>query len=238
MAPRRRHTPAGSGDESRDASAHAARRAWLSQLKEQAVGRLPSSASAAVRARLRQDVEHALRHHGLDDPEPEIQDIVSTLVTEAGRQVTETEEQARRAERKAELMTFARWILAAVLQRCPPHLVGSLGSDKRARATRAVWADLRTVLDKGLSGAESEDDVRGRVDTYVAQWRREHDRWWHLRPPSPQGVTKGIQLAKAAVEAVNNTPELRQLADTVVQVVRTKLQQRRQRKEPPPGPPS
>ncbi len=229
----RRPIPADSGDDSRDASAHAARRAWLSQLKEDAVGHLPPAAPAAVRARLRQDVEHALRHHRADDPGAEIQDIVATLVTEASRQVNEAEEQARRAERKADLMTFARWILAAVLQRCPPHLVGSLGSDKRAKTTRAIWADLRPILDKGLSEKESEDDVRGRVETYVAQWREDHDRWWQLQPPSPQQVTKGIQLAKAAVEAVNNTPELRQLADTVVQVVRKKLQQRRQGKQPP-----
>lgn len=161
---------------------------------------------------------------------------MSTLVTEAGRQVNEAEEQAQRTQRKASHMTSARWILAAVLQRCPPHLVGSLGSDKRASTTRAIWADLRPVLDKGLSGKESEDDVRWRVETYVAQWRQDHDRWWHLQPPSPQQVTKGIQLAKAAVEAVKNTPELRHLADTVVQAVRTKLQQRRQGKEPPGSP--
>ena len=150
--------------------------------------------------------------------------------------MNEAEEQARRAQRKADLITFARWILPAVLQRCSPHLVGSLGSGKRASTTRAIWADLRPVLDKGLSGTESEDDVNARVDTYVAQWRRDHDRWWHLRPPSPQQVAKGIQLAKAAVEAVNNTPELRQLTDTVVQMVRMKVQQRRQAKDPPGSP--
>lgn len=200
------------------------------------MGHLPPSASAAVRARLRQDVEHALRHHGPDDPAPEIRDIVATLVTEAGRRVNEAGEQAQRAGRKVDLITFARWVLAGVLQRCPAHLVGSLGSAKRGSATRAIWADLRPILDKELSGTESEDDVRGRVETYVAQWRRDRDRWWHVQPPSPQQVAKGIQLVKAAVDAVNNTPELRHLADTVVQVVRTKLQHGRQAKQPPGSP--
>jgi hypothetical protein len=49
-------------------------------------------------------------------------------------------------------------------------------------------------------------------------------------------VVKGIHTAKTIVEAVNNTPEFRQLADTVIQAVQTKLRQRRQAKEPPPPP--
>jgi hypothetical protein len=236
MPRRSRSTSTGSKGESIGASAHASRKAWLSRLKEDAVGQLPPSASAAVRARLRLDAEHALRHHGPDDPAPEVHDILATLVAEAARQVNEAEDQARRADRKADLITFARWILAAILHRCPAHLVGTLGSDRRSTATRAIWADLRPTLDKVLSGTESEDDVRQRVKAHVAQWRRDHDRWWHLQPPSPQQVAKGIQLAKAAVEVVNNTPELRQLADTVVQAVQTKLRQRRQAKEPPASP--
>jgi len=133
-------------------------------------------------------------------------------------------------------MTFARWALAAILHRCPAYLVGDLGSNRRTTTTKAVWANLRPSLDKALSGVESEDDVRQRVEAHVAQWRSERDRWWHLRPPSPQQVLKGIHTAKAVVEAVNNTPELRQLADTVVQAIQTKLRQRRQAKEPPASP--
>jgi hypothetical protein len=147
--------------------------------------------------------------------------------------LTEAENQAQRAERKVELVAFAKWALPAVVHRCPTYLVGDLGSSERASTTRAIWADLRPILDKALSGAESKDDVRQRVEAHVAQWRSEHDRWWHLRPPSPQQVVKGIHTAKAVVEVVNNTPELRQLADAVVQVVQTKLRQRRQAKEPP-----
>ena len=231
-------TPAGPDRDptSRGASARDARRAWLSRLKEDAVRQLPSPASAAVRARLRVDVEHALRHHAPDDPAPEVQDILATLVEEACRQLNEAEHQAQRTERKLELVTLARWALATVLNRCPAYLVGDLGSNKRANTMQAIWADLRPILDKALSGAESGDDVRQHVEAHVAKWRSERDRWWHLRPPSPEQVVKGIHTAKTVVEAVNKTPEFRQLADTVIQAVQTKLRQRRQTKEPPASP--
>jgi len=197
---------------------------------------LPPPASAAVRAKLRADVEHALRHHAPDDPAPEVQDILATLLEEACQQLNEAEHQAQRTERKLELVTLARWALATVLNRCPAHLVGDLGSNKRADTTQAIWADLRPILDKALTGAESGDDVRQHVEAHVAKWRSEHDRWWHPRPPSPQQLVKGIHKAKTVVEAVNNTPEFRQLADTVIQAVQTKLRQRRQTKEPPASP--
>lgn len=213
-----------------------ARRTWLSQLKEDAVRQLPSTASPAVRARLRLDVENALRLHGPDDPALELQDILSTLIAEARSQLTEIEHQARRAERKRALMSFAQWALTATINECPTYLVGSLGSDKRTHTTRAAWADLRPILDKTLSGTESKEDVQQRVEEYVAQWRREHDRWWRPRLPSPDRVVKGIRTAKVVVDAVNNTPELRLLVDTAVQVVQATLRQRRQPKEPPSSP--
>ena len=238
MPRKSQRTPAGPDREPtpRGASARDARRAWLSRLKEDAVRQLPLHAAAAVRARLRVDVEHALRHHAPDDPAPEVQDILATLVEEACQQLNEVEHQAQRTERKLELVTLARWALATVLNRCPAYLVGDLGSNKRANMTQAIWADLRPILDKALSGTESGDDVRQQVEAHVVKWRSEHDRWWHLRPPSPQQVVKGIHTAKTVVEAVNNTPEFRQLADTVIQAVQTKLRQRRQAKEPPPSP--
>ena len=219
-----------------DAAVSSARRTWLSQLKEDAVRQLPSTASPAVRARLRLDVEHAFRLHGPDDPALELQDILSALVAEACSQMTEAEHQARRAAGKRALMTFAQWALAAALDECPAYLVGSLGSDKRTHTTRAAWADLRVILDKTLSGTESEEDVQQRVEEHVAQWRRAHDRWWRPRLPSPDRVVKGIRTAKVVVDAVNNTPELRLLATTVVQVVQATLRRRRQPKEPPSSP--
>jgi hypothetical protein len=49
--------------------------------------------------------------------------------------------------------------------------------------------------------------------------------------------TRGTNhTAKTLVEAVNKTPEFRQLADTVIQAVQTKLRQRRQAKEPTASP--
>ena len=221
---------------SRGAPARDARRAWLSRLKEGAVRQLPPPASAAVRARLRADVEHALRHHAPDDPLPEVQDILATLVEEACQQLSEAEHRARRTERKLELVTLARWALVTVLNRCPAYLVGNLGSNKRADTTQSMWADLRPILDKALTGAESGDEVRQHVEAHVAKWRSERERWWHLRPPSPQQVVKGIHNARTVVEAVNNTPEFRQLADTVIHAVQTKFRQRHQSKEPPASP--
>jgi hypothetical protein len=180
-----------------------------------------------MRAKLRADVEHALRRHGPDDPALELQDILATLVAEVCRQLNEIQEKAKRADRKSHLMTFARWALVVELTKCQPHLVGAPGSAKRTQTTRAIWADLRANLDRTLSGTEPEDDVRQHVEEHVAQWQREHERWWHLRPPSPQQVTKGIQAVKAVVDVVNSTPELRQAADTVMRAVQDRLHQRR-----------
>jgi len=220
----------------RPPNADAPRRIWLAQLKEDAVRTLPSDASPAIRARLRLDVEHALRHHEPDDPALELQDILSTLVAEACGKLTEAKDQAHRAERKRQLLAFAKSTLTDTVNECPAYLVGALDSEKRIHLTRAVWADLRAVLEKVLSGAETENEVRQRVEEHVAQWRREQDQWWRPRPPSPARVLKGIRTAKAIVDTVNNTPELRQLADTVIQAVQIKLRQRREAKGPPSSP--
>jgi hypothetical protein len=231
--PRSPRVRAGDGD----ASPSSARRAWLSQLKEDVVRQLPPTASPAVRARLRSDVEHALRHHGPDDPALELQDILATLVAETRRHLNEVEHEARRSERKAELLACARQSLAAALDACPSHLVGTPSSHKRTHTARAIWADLRPNLEKTLSGAESEDVVGQRVDEHVAQWRSAHDRWWRPRLPAPVQVARGIETATAIVDAVNKTPALRQLADIVTQAVLTRLRQRRPSNEPPPSAP-
>src|SRR5713226_7292368 len=159
----------------RPPNADAPRRIWLAQLKEDAVRTLPSDASPAIRARLRLDVEHALRHHEPDDPALELQDILSTLVAEACGKLTEAKDQAHRAERKRQLLAFAKSTLTDTVNECPAYLVGALDSEKRIHLTRAVWADLRAVLEKVLSGAETENEVRQRVEEHVAQWRREQD---------------------------------------------------------------
>lgn len=238
--PRRpRSTPDGSGEDSRSSGApghtRAERRAWLSKLKEDAVRQLPPSASPAVRAQLRLDVDHALRHHGPDDPVLELQDILSALVSAAARQLNEVEQETRRSQRKTELTALARETLAAALDECPSYLVGAAGSSKRTHALRAVWADLRAILDKTLLGTESEEGVEQRVEEHVAQWRHDHDRWWRPRLPSPVQVVKGIKTATMIVDTVNKTPELRQLAETITQAASALLRQRRQSKEPPPS---
>ena len=213
----------------------ASRRAWLSMLKEKAVQRLPPDASPAMRAKLRNDVEHALRHHGPDDSALELQDILFGLIDEASGKLAEAKHQTQRAERKRTLLALAKSTLTSVIAGCPAYLVGSFDSDKRIHLTRAMWADLRAVLEKALSGAESEEDVRQRVEEHVAQWQRGQDHWWRPRPPSPARVLRGIRTAKRVVDAVNNTPELRQLVDTVIQVVQIKLRQRREAKGSSPS---
>ena len=218
------------------ASLSSARRAWLSQLKEESVRKLPPTASAAVRAKLRIDVEHALRLRGPDDPPLELQDVLATLVAETLMHLHETERQAQQVGMKAELVTFAKWALGTALNECPTHLVGAPGSGNRTQTTRVVWAELRLILEKTLSGAESEQDVRQLVEEYVALWRSEHDRWWRPHLPSPAQVAKGIATAKAIVDVVNQTPELRQLADTVTQAVVARLRDRRSPKDSPTAP--
>ena len=158
------------------------------------------------------------------------------LVAEARHPIDEAERQAGRAERKLELMNLARVILAAVLNECPRHLVGAQNSDQRRHTTRAVWADLRVILDKALLGTESPGDLRQHVEEHVARWQTVHHRWWRPRLPSPQKVLKGLERAKAIVDVVNQTPELRQLADTVTQAVLARLRERRSPKDPPTAP--
>ena len=210
----------------------AERRAWLSQLKEDAVQQLPPSVSPAVRARLRADIDQALRHHRLEDSPAEVQDIVGMLVAESRRQLDEMEEEARRSESKPRLVLVAKLSLSAALNQCPAHLVGGPGSDKRTQTTQAMWATIRPALEKTLSGAESPEDVHHLVEEHVVRWRTEHDHWWRPRPPSPAKVITGIKTAKAIVDAVNQTPELRQLANNIAQAARILWRQRR-----PPGPP-
>ena len=239
MPRRPRSTPDGSGGEWRSGGApghaRAERRAWLAKLKEEAVRQLPSSASPAVRARLRLDVDHALRHHAPDDSVLELQDILTALVSEASHQLNEVEHERRRSQRKTELMAFAKETLAAALDQCPSYLVGAAGSSKRTHTVRVVWADLRAILDKTFSGTESEDGVAQRVEEHVAQWRHDHDRWWRPRLPSPVQVVTGIKTATVIVDTVNKTPELRQLAETITQAVRALVRQRRQSKKQPPS---
>lgn len=154
------------------------------------------------------------------------------LVAESRRQLDEMEEQARRSEAKPQLILVAKLSLIAALNQCPANLVGAPGSDKRTQTTQAVWATIRPALDKTQAGAESPNDVYHLVEEHVARWRTEHDHWWRPRPPSPAKVITGIKTAKAIVDAVNQTPELRQLAGTIAQAARILWRQRR-----PPGPP-
>jgi hypothetical protein len=104
------------------------RRAWLSEFKEAAVLQLPASASPADRAKLRSEVERALRGQGPDDPPEEIQDIVATLVSETLGALEEAQRRVQQTERKAELITMGQLALEILLERCPASLVGTAGS--------------------------------------------------------------------------------------------------------------
>ncbi len=57
-----------------------ARRAWLSHWKEWAIERVPVSASAITRSRVRLEVERALARLGAQDPENEVQDMVQAVL--------------------------------------------------------------------------------------------------------------------------------------------------------------
>jgi len=97
-------------------------------------------------------MEHALRHHGPDDPALELQDILSTLVAEACEQLEQAKYEAQRAERKRRLLAFAKSTLTDAINECPAYLVGAFASEKRTHLTRAVWADLRPVLGRRFPG--------------------------------------------------------------------------------------
>src|SRR6266436_3307966 len=95
------------------------RRAWLSQFKEAAVQQLPASVTPADRAKLRSDVERALRGHGPDDPASEIQDIVATVVSETVGALEHAQRQGQQAERKAALIIVGQLAFELLLEGCP-----------------------------------------------------------------------------------------------------------------------
>ena len=206
------------------------RRAWLSQLKEEAVRQLPATASAGDRAKLRSEVEHALRGHGPDDPAPEIQDIVATLVSETLAALEQVKLQAERTQRKAEFLAMAQAALEVLLQQYPAHLVGPARSQQRIEITQTLWHDLRDKLSHTLSGSEEEGEVLQVVIAHATTWRREHERRWRPR------LGKAIDNTVRAVEAARQVPpEWRQLASAVSQAVLDRLRQRAAPKDPPPA---
>lgn len=209
------------------------RRAWLSQLKEEAVRQLPASASAGDRAKLRSEVEHALRGHGPDDPAQEILDIVATLVSETLAAFEQVKLQAERTQRKAELLTMAKAALEVLLQQYPAHLVGQARSQQRIEITQTLWHDLRAKLSHTLSGSEEEGEVLQVVIAHATTWRREHERRWRPRVPTPAKVGKAIDATMRVVEAA--VPEWRQLASTACEAVLDRLRQRGAPKDPPPA---
>jgi hypothetical protein len=211
------------------------RRAWLSHLKEGAVSQLPASASPADRAKLRSDVERALRGHGPDDPPLEIQDIVAMLVSEALGALKHAQRQVEQTERKAELITMGHMALEILLEQCPAYLVGTAGSPQRTQIARTLWHDLRTTLSRTLSGGEDEEHVIEVVTAHVTAWQRDHKRRWRL--PSPAQVTKAIEATRGVVETVRHIPEVQQLATTVSQAVRERLRRRKSPTAPPTDPP-
>jgi DNA repair exonuclease SbcCD ATPase subunit len=204
------------------------RRAWLSQLKEEAVRLLPASASAGDRAKLRSEVEHALRGHGPDDPAPEILDIVATLVSETLAALEQAKLQAERTQRKAGFLAMAQAALEVLLQQYPEHLVGQARSQRRIEITQTLWHDLRDKLSQSLSGSEDDGEVLQVVIAHVTAWRREHERRWRPR------LGKAIDTTVRVVEAARHVPpEWRQLASTVSQAVLDRLRQRAAPKDPP-----
>ena len=211
------------------------RRAWLSHLKEGAVSQLPASALPADRAKLRSDVERALRGHGPDDPALEIQDIVAMLVSEALGALEGAKRQVQQTERKAELITMGQMALEILLEQCPAYLVGTAGSPQRTQIARTLWHDLRATLSRTLAGSEDEEHVIGVVTAHVTAWQRDHARRWRL--PSPAQVTKAIEAAVGVVETVRQIPEIQQLATTVSQAVRERLRRRKSPTAPPPASP-
>lgn len=211
------------------------RRAWLSHLKEGAVSQLPASASPADRAKLRSDVERALRGHGPDDPALEIQDIVAMLVSEALGTLEHAQRQVEQTERKAELITMGQMALEILLEQCPSYLVGTTGSSQRTQIGRTLWHDLRATFSRTLSGGEDEEHVIEVVTAHVTAWQRDHKRRWRL--PSPAQVTKAIEATVGVVETVRQIPEVQQLAITVSQAVRERFRRRQSPTAPPPAAP-
>jgi hypothetical protein len=211
------------------------RRAWLAHLKEGAVSQLPASASSADRAKLRSDVERALRGHGPDDPALEIQDIVAMLVSEALGALEHAQRQVQQMERKAELITMGQMALEILLEQCPAYLVGTTGSPQRTQIARTLWHDLRATLSRTLAGGEDEEHVIEVVTAHVTAWQRDHKRRWHL--PSPAQVTKALEATMGVVESVRQIPEVQQLATTVSQAVRERLRRGKPPTAPPPATP-
>lgn len=209
------------------------RRAWLANLKEEAVRRLPLTAPPEAKVQLRQAIGQALEQYGPEDPTSEVMDILAMLAGQARHRLEQEERERRRAEQKAFLLELADLALVAPVSRCPTSLVGPRGSSKRRQVLAILRSKLRSTLQTELTGEESGGEVMGHVQDFVASWQAEHDQksGW----PSPSQVATLAAGAVAGAGAAAEVPQLREAGGKALRALLRKFTQLLPPNEPPPA---
>ena len=168
-----------------------ARRQWLGKWKTWALGQLPADTSARVKVQLRADVERALSRYHPDDKEPEVRDVVSSIVEETQVRLT-----ARVAEQLYEIgkqlvLTRASVYLRTALARFPRRPVAAMLKRPESSFV-ALTARLHQHLERHVKGDEDEGEVQRLVDAWVARRLAE-------QPPTSQSVVGKTLTATGVV---------------------------------------
>ncbi len=156
------------------AADRAARQTWLARWVSQGLKALPTEAPAAVRLRLRTDIERALRGYEPGSPDPEVSDLVQTLADRAREQVEGEQQRAELAENKATLIAYGLEALATAMHRLPAGLVGAPKSPARRHLRARLRDQFRDHLDGGLIGEEDLSDIDELIEEFLATWQVEH----------------------------------------------------------------
>lgn len=147
-----------------------ARQAWLGQLIARSQRELPADTPAEVRLRLGADLEHAFRNFGPASPMGDVEPLLKSLVERARLQAQEAKENAKRRERKDELLEHALAHLRRGIDALSKRMVGAPASLKRRHIRATLRDQLRDLLRKRLRGDEGWDHVRELADEFIAAW--------------------------------------------------------------------
>jgi excisionase family DNA binding protein len=208
------------------AADRAARQAWLARWISEGLGALPAESPAAVRLRLRTDIERALRGYDPEVPDPEVSALVQTLADHAREQMEAEQERVDRAANKAALIEYGQETLAKALHHLPSRLVGAPKTPTRRHLQARLRDELRGYLGSRLTGEELVFDVDELVRDFEASWQVEHTPPSRV-PPAVKAVATGLVGAVGGAAAVTlSVPSIRATVKERMTALATDLSQR------------
>ena len=197
-----------------------ARRGWLSRWKEWAIERLPESASAATRSRVRLEVERALVRLGAQDPENEVRDVVQAKLDSILHDLARRDVDAAHTRAKQEYLERAEvYLEIALLFVAGERTTAMLSRPEYAKPVLA--GRLRRRFRRLLTGGESAPKVLEHTIAFV-------DRCLAKQPPPPRQwgrrlATGTLATTMVAEKLLEQIPELRELVNIGLAAGGTKL---------------